>query len=70
MIINSELINPYANLEGEAALEKTKELYIETKMMDWDKKRLASKNISYEDKLEEIKKSWDDYTPERKQEEV
>ena len=39
-------------------------------MMDWDKKRLASKNISYEDKLEEIKKSWDDKTPERKQEEV
>ena len=41
IIINSKLINPYANLEGEEALEKTKELYIETKMMEWDEKRLA-----------------------------
>ena len=41
IIKNSKLINPYANLKGEEALEKTKELYIETKMMDWNEKKLA-----------------------------
>ena len=43
IIINSKLINPCEKYlkEGEKALEKTKELYIETKMMEWDDKRLA-----------------------------
>jgi hypothetical protein len=41
MIINSELINPYANLSGEERLVKTRELYVETQMLDWTEKRLA-----------------------------
>ena len=41
LIINSKLINPYANLSGEEKLVKTRELYVETQMLDWTEKRLA-----------------------------
>ena len=41
LIVNSKLMNPYANLSEEARLVKTKELYVETQMLDWTEKRLA-----------------------------
>lgn len=41
MIINSELINPFANLSAEERLVKAKELYVENQMLEWTEKRLA-----------------------------
>ena len=69
LIINSELINPYANLSGEERSVKVKELYVENQMMEWPEKRLKERETTYEAKLAEMQKLWDDKKPEVKQKE-